>query len=59
MKGLKRMVDLCSEFVLEFSLTYNARKTKCMTFELKPVMPETYSIRLEGKVLEWTTSINM
>ncbi len=28
-----------------------------MKFELKPVMPETYAIRLEGKVLEWTTSI--
>ncbi len=28
-----------------------------MNFELKPVMPETYPIRLEGKVLEWTTSI--
>ncbi len=28
-----------------------------MTFELKPVMPETCPIRLESKVLEWTTSI--
>ncbi len=28
-----------------------------MKFELKPVMPETYAITLEGKVLEWTTSI--
>ncbi len=27
-----------------------------MKFELKPVMPETYHIRLEGKVHEWTTS---
>ncbi len=52
-----RMVDLCSEFGLKFSVTYNAKKTKCMKFELKPVMPETYPIRLEGKVLEWTTSI--
>ncbi len=56
-KGLQRMVDLCSEFGLEFSVTYNAKKTKCMKFELKPVMPETFPIRLEGKVLEWTTSI--
>ncbi len=38
-------------------MTYNAKKTKCMKFELKPVMPETYPIRLRGKVLEWTTSI--
>ncbi len=51
------MVDLCSDFGLEFSVTYNAKKTKCMKFELKPVMPETYPIRFEGKVLEWTTSI--
>ncbi len=28
---------------------------KRMKFELKPVMPETYPIRLE--VLEWTTNI--
>ncbi len=28
-----------------------------MKFELKPVMTETYPIRLEGKVLEWTTRI--
>ncbi len=28
-----------------------------MKFELKPVMPETYPIRFEGRVLEWTTSI--
>ncbi len=56
-KGLQRMVDLCSEFGLEFSVTCNAKKTKYMKFELKPVMPETYPIRLEGKVLEWTTSI--
>ncbi len=33
------------------------RKQKCMTFELKPVMPEIYPIILEGKVLEWTTSV--
>ncbi len=32
----------------------NAKKTKCMKFELKPVMPKTYPIRLEGNVLEWT-----
>ncbi len=51
------MVDICSEFGLEFSVTYNAKKTKCMKFELKPVMPETYPIILEDKVLEWTTSI--
>ncbi len=57
MKGLQRMVDLCSEFGLEFSVTYNAKKIKCMKFELKPVMPETYIIRLEGNMLEWTTSI--
>ncbi len=50
-KGLHRMVDLCSNFGLEFSVTYNAKKTKCMKFELKPVMHETYPIRLEGKVL--------
>ncbi len=56
-KGLQRMVDVCSEFGLEFSVTYNAKKTKCMKFELKPVMPETYPIRLEGNVVEWTTSI--
>ncbi len=43
-KGLQRMVDLCSEFGLEFSVTYNSKKTKCMKFELKPVMPETYPI---------------
>ncbi len=51
------MVDLCSEFGLERSVTYNAKKTKCMKFELKPAMPETYPIRREGKVIEWTTSI--
>ncbi len=51
------MVDLCSEFGLEFSVTYNAKKTKCMKFGLKPVMPETYAIIVEGKVVEWTTSI--
>ncbi len=51
------MVDLCSEFGLEFSVIYNAKKTKCMNFELKPLMPETYPIILEGKVIEWTTSI--
>ncbi len=28
-----------------------------MKFELKPVMPATYPIILEGKVLEWTTCI--
>ncbi len=33
------------------------RTTKCLKFELNPVMPETYPIRLEGNVLEWTTSI--
>ncbi len=53
-KGLQRMVDLSSEFGLEFSVTYNAKKTKCVKFELKPVMPETYHIRLEFKVLDWT-----
>ncbi len=37
---------------------HNAKKTKCMNFELKPVMPETFPIRLERKVLEMTTSIN-
>ncbi len=56
-KGLQRMVDLCAEFGLEFCVTYNAKKTKCMKFELKPVMPKTYPIRLEGNMLEWTTSI--
>ncbi len=56
-KGLQRMVDLCSEFGLTFSVTYNAKKIKYMKFELKPVMPKTYTIRFEGNVLEWTTSI--
>ncbi len=28
-----------------------------MKFKLKPVMPETYPIRLEGNVLEWNTRI--
>ncbi len=56
-KCLQRMVDLCSEFGLEYSVTYNAKKTKFMKFELKSVMPETYLIRLEGNVLEWTTVI--
>ncbi len=51
-KGLQRMVDLCSEFGLEFRVTYNdAKKTKCMKYELKPVMPETYAIRLKVKCL--------
>ncbi len=51
------MVYLCSEFGLEFSMTYNTTKTKCMKFELKPVMPETYPIRLKGNVLDWIISI--
>ncbi len=46
--GMQRMVDLCAEFGLEFSVTYNVKITKCMKFELKTVMPETYPIRLEG-----------
>ncbi len=45
MKGLQRMVDICAEFGLEFSVTNNVMKTKCMKFERKPVMPKAYPIR--------------
>ncbi len=38
-KCLQRMMDLCTQFGQEFSVIYNAQKTKCMQFELKPVMP--------------------
>ncbi len=51
------MVDLCVEFGLEVSVTYNVKKTKCLKFELKPVMPNTYPIRLEDNAFERTISI--
>ena len=59
LKGLQRMIDLCAEFGLEFSVMYNAKKTKCMTFEFTQNrhIPGRFAIRLDGKALDWTTSI--
>ncbi len=58
LKGLQKMVDICSDFGQEYSVSYNASKTKCMKFERVPSgsMPST-PILLNNSALQWETSM--
>ena len=58
LKGLQRMLDLCSEYGDEYNVSYNAKKTVCMVFELyKRRRYEHYNIVLHGTILQWSDSV--
>ncbi len=59
-KGLQKMVDLCAEFGVEYSVSYNAIKTICMCFEAKLIRGthnHKYKLLLNGTTLEWADCV--
>ena len=54
-KGLQKMITICSEFATEYDVTFNPSKTACMAFVNRHVCPHLH-LYLEGKMLEWTAT---
>ena len=52
-RGLQKMITICSEFATEYDVTFNPNKTACMAFGNRHVCPDLH-LYLDGKMLEWT-----
>ena len=52
-RGLQKMITICSEFATEYDVTFNPSKTACMAFGNRHVCPDLH-LYLDGKMLEWT-----
>ena len=49
--GLQKMVDICSEFGLNYAITFNGKKSKCIMFGSNEI--DTPEIILNGETLIW------
>ena len=52
-RGLQKMITICSEFATAYEVTFNPSKTACMAFGNRHVCPDLH-LYLNGKMLEWT-----
>ena len=58
LKGLQAMLNLCSEYGIEYDVSYNAKKTVCMTISLKPSRGNArYKLLLNGTELDWSECV--
>ena len=54
-KGLQMMINICSDFGVEYDVKYNDKKTVCMCFGNSKNM-EDFKVLLNGKVLQCVES---
>ena len=58
--AMRRMLDICSEYAKDFSLSFNASKSKCLLFHPKRYRIETDSLQptfqVDGKNIEYVNS---
>ena len=52
-RGLQKMITICSEFATEYDVIFNPSKTACMAFGNGHAWPDSH-LYLNGKMLEWT-----
>ena len=55
-RGLQKMIIICSEFVTEYDVIFNPSKTAYMSFGNRHVCPDLH-LYLSGKMLEWTDTL--
>ena len=51
-KGLQRLLDICSDYCAKWDICLNAKKTKNMSFGEKRSI--SYQLRLNGVAVKWT-----
>ena len=56
-RGLQKMITICSEFNTEYDVTLNQSKTAYMAFEIRHVSADLY-LYLNSKLLQWNDTFN-
>ncbi len=56
-RELQKMVNICSEFCIEYDILYNEKKTVCTCYSRADKYMESFQIYLNGKVLKCETIV--
>ena len=57
-RGLQKMITICSEFATEYDVIFNPSKTACIAFGKRHACPDLHWY-LNGKMLEWTDTFKL